>query len=142
MTDRLTLVLDRLLPGDADLGWPAAGALGLAATAQRLAAERGDEEAIATPLAALPATFETDGEAAQIASLEALEAEQPDSFARLLLYAYGAYYTDPRVRGVVETRTGYPARPPQPEGYVLPPFDEALLETVKQRAPFWRRTEA
>jgi hypothetical protein len=78
-------------------------------------------------------------ESEQIAALKTLEASEPDAFATLILYAYGAYYTDTRVRAVVEQRTGYPARPPQPEGYELPPFDERLLEKVKQRPPFWRR---
>ena len=62
-----------------------------------------------------------------------------DNFDLLILYAYGAYYIDPRVRDIVEARTGYPNRPPQPLGYDLPPFDERLLDKVKQRPPFWRR---
>ncbi len=142
MTDRLTIVLDRLLPGDAERGWPAAGSLGLAATARRLAEDRDDTGALEATLAVLPEDFDTAPDAAQTAALAALEAAEPDAFARLLLYAYGAYYTDARVRAVVEARTGYPARPPQPEGYDLPPFDDSLLETVRQRAPFWRRTDA
>lgn len=137
----LPAVLDRLLPGDADLGWPAASAIDLAPKALALAQERdavGDLEAV---LAALPAGFTDAPEADQIAALEALEREAPDGFSTLILYAYGAYYTQPEVRRVIEARTAYPARPPQPEGYELPPFDESLLATVRQRAPFWRRVE-
>lgn len=139
MTDRLGLVLDRLLPGDPGRGWPSASALGLGAKARRLAAERGEEAALDALLARLPEGFDGASEAAQVEALAALEADDGDAFARLILYAYGAYYTDPAVRAVVEARTGYPARPPQPLGYELPPFDESLLETVRKRPPFWRR---
>ena len=137
--DRFTIVLDRLLPGDPGAGWPAAGALGLADKARAMATERGEADRLADTLAALPADFDDVSEADQIAALKAVEADQPDDFDLLILYAYGVYYTDPRVRDVVETRTGYPNRPPQPEGYELPPFDERLLDKVKQRPPFWRR---
>lgn len=137
MTDRLAIVLDRLIPGDAARGWPSAGAVGLAGKARRLAEERG--ERLDDLLARLPPDFDEAGEAGEVAALEAFEADEPDAFARLILYAYGAYYTDPAVRAVVEERTGYPARPPQPEGYRLPPFDESLLATVRTRPPFWRR---
>jgi hypothetical protein len=43
------------------------------------------------------------------------------------------------VRRVVEQETGYEDRPPQPLGYELEPFDEALLERQRARQPFWRR---
>lgn len=138
-TDRLTIVLDRLLPGDPGAGWPAAGTLGLADKARQMAAERGDADRLAGVLAALTADFDEGSEAGQVAALKALEADQPDAFDLLILYAYGVYYTDARVRDVVEARTGYPNRPPQPEGYELPPFDERLLDKVKERPPFWRR---
>lgn len=139
-TDRLTIVLDRLLPGDPGTGWPAAGALGLAEKAHQMAVERGDADRLATILQALPSGFDYASEDVQVAALKTLEADQPDDFDLLILYAYGVYYTDPRVRDVVEARTGYPNRPPQPQGYELPPFDGRLLDKVKQRPPFWRRT--
>ena len=137
--DRLTIVLDRLLPGDAATGWPAAGALGLAPRALAMADEGGDGARLAAILAALPDGFDEAEEADQIAALRTLEHADPDGFGLLILFAYGAYYTDARVRAVVEARTFYPARPPQPEGYEMPPFDQALLDTVKRRPPFWRK---
>ncbi|WMS42579.1 hypothetical protein RDV64_21355 [Acuticoccus sp. MNP-M23] len=140
MTDRLAIVLDRLLPGDSARGWPAAGALGLATAVRSLADERGKAAELAASLASLPADFDILPEPRQTDALRQLELAEADAFAQLLVLAYGAYYTDVRVRRVVETRTAYPARPPQPEGYALPPFDEKLIETVRQRAPYWRRT--
>ena len=138
-TDRLTLELDRLLPGDPETGWPAAGKLGLAGKVRQMAVERGDNDRLVAILSALPPDFDDAPESAQIAALKALEADRPDEFDLLILYAYGAYYIDPRVRAIVEARTGYPNRPPQPEGYELPPFDARLLDKVKKRPPFWRR---
>jgi hypothetical protein len=119
----LTAVLDTLLPGDAD--WPSAGSLdGMAV------------EAEAAPiLAALPAGFAAGDEA----TLRAVEAAQPAAFERLVAAVYLAYYTHPAVRAALERVTGYEARPPQPLGYELPPFDESLLATQRKRAPFWRQ---
>jgi hypothetical protein len=143
--DRLSDVLDRLLPGNAD-GWPAAGGLGLEGEVRGLWARPMDDgsdpdRALDALLAALGPGFDTGGEAAEIAALEALEAAEPVAFGRLVAAAYTAYYVDPRVRAVVEARTGYPARPPQPDGYPLPPFDDALLATQRRRAPFWRSAD-
>lgn len=148
--DRLSLVLDRLLPGTAD-GWPAAGGLGLEGEVRALWARPMDDgtdpdRALDDLLATLGPVFGSASdpaagaarEAEQTAALERLEAAEPAAFGRLVAAAYTAYYVDPRVRAVVEARTGYPARPPQPDGYPLPPFDEALLEAQRRRAPFWR----
>lgn len=38
----------------------------------------------------------------------------------------------------IERSTSYPARPPQPEGYELEPFDDAVLETIRKRGPLFR----
>lgn len=148
--DRLSAVLDRLLPGTAD-GWPAAGTLGLEAEVRALWARPTDDgrdpetgpdadpdRALDALLAALGPDFDDADAQAQVAALEALEAAEADAFGRLVAAAYTAYYVDGRVRAVVAARTGYPARPPQPEGYDLPPFDDALLDTQRRRAPFWR----
>ena len=129
----LESVLHTLLPGDAD--WPSAGSLDLAE------AVRGDIDAAALTaiLEALPAGFAGSDAAAREDALRAIETAQPASFDRLVAAAYLAYYTDSRVRIVIERRTGYAARPPQPLGYELEPFDEALLDARKRRAPFWRK---
>lgn len=124
----LDALLDTLLPGTAD--WPAAGSLdGIAAQVATEAAPL---------LAALPAGFATAGADAREAALRALEAAEPAAFERLVAAAYLAYYTHQTVRDALERHCGYAARPPQPLGYDLPPFDETLLETQRRRAPFWR----
>lgn len=138
MIDRLAVVLDRLIPGDPARGWPRPSAIGLAAKTRALAEGRGEPALLDEIAARLPDGFDSAAELDQVAALSHLEAEDGDAFGRLIHYAYGAYYIDPDVRRTVETRTGYPARPPQPKGYDLPPFDETLLETVKKRPPFWR----
>ena len=132
--DALAAILATLLPGDGE--WPAAAGLDLAA------AVRGDLDPgqLAALVAALPADFVAGDADAREGRLRAIEAAQPAAFERLVGAAYLAYYTHPAVRAVIERTTGYAARPPQPLGYALEPFDEALLARQKQRAPFWRRT--
>jgi len=49
---------------------------------------------------------------------------------------YLGYYTRPEVHTVI----GFESRPPHPLGHQLPPFDPALLDRQRQRAPFWRKT--
>lgn len=131
-------ILDRLLPPHEDL--PGAGAMGLApAVATEAARYPVLGDALSTVLTGLPGDFSgLDGQA-QDEALRALEAAQPEAFAGLVNLAYNAYYTDGRVLRLIERRTGYEARPPQPLGYELAPFDESVLAQVRQRAPFWRK---
>jgi hypothetical protein len=128
----LDALLDTLLPGDAD--WPAGGTLGLAAA---VAADLGP--AADTLLARVAADFAAGDADARETALRALEAAEPAAFARLVDAAYLAYYTAPAVRAALERVTGYAARPPQPLGYDLPPFDESVLAVQRRRAPFWRK---
>jgi hypothetical protein len=120
----LPSVLDLLLPPNGDL--PAAGMLGLAPQVEAEARSR-------PHLAALLERLVADE-----AALRALEAEEPDVFAAFVELVYVAYYTNRRVLEHLERTTGYPARPPQPQGYALEPFDERLLATVRARAPHYR----
>ena len=134
----LTAALDTLLPGDE--WWPAAGALGLADRVMELAGlDASHPGMVGEALSALPSDFAALDPDARTREVQGLESSQPALFGVLQLLAYNAYYTDARVLDVVEDRTGYEARPPQPLGYFLEPFDESLLENVKARAPFWRR---
>jgi hypothetical protein len=72
------------------------------------------------------------------AALRAAEAAHPAAFERLVSAAYLAYYNASPVRQVLARLTDYEDRPPQPLGYVLPPFDPALLDRQRASAPFWR----
>lgn len=123
----MNAVLDMLLPGDGD--YPPFSAL--------------DRADIAAPFAALlarlPPDFAGRSEEARTRALQELEVESPDEFGRLVEAAYLAYYTHARVRAVIERQTGYPARPPQPDGYALESFDDALLERQRAKPPFWRK---
>jgi hypothetical protein len=66
--------------------------------------------------------------------LKTVETTLPAMFHVVLELVYMAYYGDPRV----QKATGYRSGPLQPRGYELPPFNEAVLEVVKHRVPFWR----
>ncbi len=131
----LAAVLATLLPGEPP--WPSGAALAATVSAD-LAASAAGTAALARVLDALPPGFAAGDEA----SLRTIEAADPAAFERIVTAAYIAYYTDPEVRRVLESVTGYEARPPQPLGYELPPFDESLLERQRARPPFWRDPDA
>lgn len=136
--DLFPVLLDTLLPGDSG-DWPAAGTHGLAERSRKLAAEMpGGTEAMETILKSLPEDFSDTAAAQRELQLREIEAAQPDAFGKLVTAAYNAYYTDPAIRDIIERLTGYENRPPQPQGYALPPFDESLLDQVKARGPIWR----
>jgi hypothetical protein len=131
-------VLDRLVPANGPV--PAAGALGCAAA---IDATLGRDPALrrlfldgltAIALRGFAESADPD------ATLGEVEAASPAFFAALVNHTYRAYYTDRRVLAHLETTTGYPARPPQPLGHAMPPWDPDLLARQRDRAPFWRRT--
>jgi hypothetical protein len=142
MSGVLVALLDTLLPGDGG-EWPAAGALGLAVRCREVAAlSGGGVAALAEVLAALPEGFAEQDAESRAAALRAVEAARPEAFERVLAAACGAYYTDARVQAVLARRTGYADRPPQPEGHILAPFDDALLVGVRARDKGWREAGA
>ena len=147
----LAAIQNRLIPGQDEM--PGAGDAGGALTLDRFLSER---PALRRPiLAALSAVEAAAGRSAQAAAedeadsthvaflalsdserdaaLSAVEAAHPDLFKTLLHQTYTAYYTNPAVLLIL----GW--KPPQPEGFPIPPpFDESLLENVKQRGKLWR----
>lgn len=146
----LAAIQNRLIPAQDEM--PGAGDAGCAKTIDSFLKER---TALRRPLfAALGAIEAAAGERAQTSTddeaathigflaladterdavLRAVEAAHPDLFQTLLRQTYTAYYTNPAVLRIL----GW--RPPQPEGYPIPPpFDEALLANVKQRGKLWR----
>lgn len=66
--------------------------------------------------------------------LRAVETDLPAFFNALVTHTYSGYYSHPTVLPLL----GLEARPPQPRGYALAPFDFSLLERIKQREPFYR----
>lgn len=136
MSAMLDAVLDTLLPGGE--GFPPAGGIGLAAW---LAARPEFAAPLQAVLALCPADFAAHGLDTRITLLRAVEQAAPAAFGRVQVGAYSGYYTHPEVLAVIRRDTGYLARPPQPDGYVLPPFDTALLARVAARAPHFRETD-
>jgi hypothetical protein len=140
----LAAALDRLLPPNGDL--PGAGGLGVAEAIERTLAGSAPlrrlflEGLVELDLAAGPGGFRALEGAAQDGALRRAEADHAAFFAALLNHAYRGYYTHPAVLSALERATGYPARPPQPLGLPIEPWDEGLLARQRERAPFWLRT--
>ena len=139
-SDVVIAVLDCLVPGDTD-GWPAAGQHGLAPKMLELLETLSvyGHQQLAIFLSQLPENFPALSTEKQIEILKTIELSNPDSFETILKACYSAYYTDPEIRRILELKTGYEARPPQPLGYDMLPFDESLLEPVRARGPIWRK---
>jgi hypothetical protein len=119
-------LLSALLPGDGD--WPSAVTTGAPAWfAGRLAALPPLAEAVAWLRSELPADFAARDPAGRAAALRSCERKDAARFATVVTEALNGYYIDPAVLVVVERKTGFPARPPQPEGHRLEPFDVSIL---------------
>ncbi len=140
----LRAVMDRLIPAVDDL--PPAGEMGLADQVRKIAdsVPRYDA-ALSTvldafaldPSARVAGGFRAlDGET-QDNAIRVIENSLPAQFSVLLEIVYLAYYSSPDVH----QRIGWAGRPPQPEGFELPPFDESILEKVRKRKPLWRKTD-
>ena len=138
--ERLSAVLDRLLPAVDELG--GAGELGLGEVV------RGDPLLDAAPgaidlvLAGLPDGFEDLEPTARDEALRKVELAEPKSFGILVSVAYNAYYVDPRVLGRIGSSHGLQSRFAAADGYEVEPFDESILAKTKERKPFWREVES
>ncbi len=66
--------------------------------------------------------------------LRDVEAKQPEFFEALVEHTYKGYYSSPEIVRLL----GLEARPPQPVGYALKPFDPATLDSVKKRGKVYR----
>lgn len=133
--DRLRASLvDTLIPGSED--FPRASEV---ACPQRLAFRPDWTTALEAVMSLLPDGFETRDAADRRLILEGLEQTAAPSFQTLIEALYSVYYTDPVVLAAVSARTGY-RNPPQPAGYVLAPFDETVLTTVRNHPQSWRPT--
>jgi hypothetical protein len=113
----LAAILDALLPGDDQ--WPPARETHVATFVSG-----GALDAVCD---VLPPDFASLDIAARSEALRVAEARLPDAFAQLVTEAYRGYYTDPRVLALIERKTGYPARPPQPLGRTVRAADWSIL---------------
>lgn len=138
----LTAVLDRVVPARPEL--PGAGGLGVARSIDATLAATPElrrrflNGLVHIQLAAArmqQADFTDLPGDTQDEVLRQVEREHPRFFAALVEHTYRGYYVLPQVHAVI----GWDSRPPQPLGHTLPPFDPALLEKQRQRAPFWRK---
>ena len=141
----LAALLDELVPPRPDGRLAGAGGLGLAAPLLRSVAEKPELGTVLAPgVAALDALVRERGAARLVelapaerrAVLDALATRAPGFLPTVAFLTFLAYYQDPRVLAAL----GREPRPPFPKGYELPPFDPALLEPVRRRAPFYRET--
>ena len=134
----LRIVMDRLVPPIDEL--PGAGAMGLLAEVEAMARQHASfHRALLGLLDGLAAEgFAMLPDAARDEAIGAFEKAQPATFNALLEVVYLAYYGDERVHHRIGWRTGAL----QPRGFDLPPFDEAVLDTVRQRQPFWRPVDS
>jgi hypothetical protein len=132
----LSSVMDRLVPPIDDL--PGAGAMGLAPEVDSLARRHAPyHRALAIFIEKLAPQWSAElPPAKKDVLLRDLEAADRALFDAVLEVVYLAYYGDPRVHG----RVGWRGGPLQPEGFVLAPFNPAVLQAIRQRKPLWRQT--
>jgi hypothetical protein len=138
MTTLLVDAMDRLVPPIDDL--PGAGTMGLAVNVEQLAARHPPyQRALRAFLDNLAPRWSAGlPDAEKDAALSDLEKADGATFTAIVELVYLAYYADPRVH----KRVGWRGGPLQPAGFALPPFDAEILQTARQRKPFWRPTES
>jgi len=136
----LSAVVDALLPGDRGASpLPTGTAAGVATKLEHLVAGRDRAlrdvvlQAIASGAGGEEAFLQADA-AGRPAFVRRVEVEMPGAFRALVALVLQDYYE----AEIVLLAMGWRAEPPQPEGHVLPPFDEALLGPVRRRGRMWR----
>jgi hypothetical protein len=135
-------VLNRLIPAGG--GFPGAGDLDLlehldraacaSAATQRVFVEGMRHSAIESERRHGRA-FEDLAAAEQDAVLRYVEREHPAFFGALVSHVYQGYYSEPAVIALL----GLEARPPQPQGHALSPFDVARARAMGQRGALYRQ---
>ena len=134
----LAAVVDTLVPGGALANGVVAPAASTVGVAEGLASDASDHRQAGTLRSVLAAIAQASGgetvfasgsEELRIAALKRVEALRPQDFLALVTTALIRYYEHPSV----VTAFGWPARPPQPLGHAMPPFDRTLLEPVIRR---------
>jgi hypothetical protein len=121
--DALRAAMDQIIPaGD---GMPSASEAGGLEYLERVARQ---EPEVANQLRRLLAELKERN------TLTEFEAKDPENFAHLRDYVYEAYYTQPRIWKLI----GYHDYPTDHAGPHLPPFDESLLDPVRNRPKLYR----
>ena len=135
--ENMNAVMDRLIPPVDDL--PGAGSMGLLEGVERMATQH---DRYARSLRKFVGALSDEGQRfsarapeQQDEAIRAIEASAASDFSNVLEAVYLAYYGRPEVHARIGWRTG----PLQPRGFALPPFNESVLDTVRQRKPFWRQ---
>jgi hypothetical protein len=137
----MTSILNRIIPASGD--FPGAGDLGLARYLDEVIGPSAElKRTFAASLTQITlesqhqhaGDFSTLSSEQQDALLRHMEASAPAFFAALVFHTYRGYYSHP----LVLQRLGLEARPPQPRGHHLEPFDLRLLDTIRTRAPLYR----
>ena len=134
-------VLDSIVPGGD--GLPGAGELGVAshldsAVSGSTRLRRVFSEGLAAIEIASSRMFSRAfsglSEDQRVEVLKRVESQHMHFFHELVRQTYAGYYTRPDIVGLL----GLEARPPQPLGYVLEPFDPSMVENVKRRGKIYR----
>ena len=136
----LGATLNRLIPAQGDM--PAAGDLGIAAFVESVAAGSAAKRRllmdglVQIELAAQErgGSFATLSETAQNDALKLVEETNSAFFQELVTQTYRGYYTDESVCSLLSYRA------PNRADYDPLPFDESLLEPVRQRGQIWTST--
>ena len=133
----LVAALNRIVPAQGEM--PAAGDLGIVEFVESVAAgtsvkrRRLLDGLLRIELAAAErgGAFASLPADAQIETLRAVQATDPEFFQELVTQTYRGYYTNETVFDLLSYRA------PNREGYDPMPFDESLLEPVRQRGQVW-----
>jgi hypothetical protein len=136
----LSAIVDTLLPGDHGAPpLPTGTAVGVAKKLESLVAgsDRAQHDvvlqAIASAAEGEEAFVQADA-AGRIAALRRVETQMPGPFRALVALVLQDYYE----ADAVLLAMGWRTEPPQPQGHLLPPFDESLLDPVRRRGRMWR----
>src|SRR5438093_166849 len=130
----LCAVVDTLLP--ADDGLPSGTAAGVT---EKLVDHLRTHESVSRVLAHVAARtggeagFVAADEPTRVATLQAVEQEGGVAFVLLVLVLADYCEAEPVLRAF-----GWRSDPPQPRGFELPSFDEAVLAKAKRRGRLWR----
>jgi gluconate 2-dehydrogenase subunit 3-like protein len=137
-TSRRTLraASDRIIPAQGKM--PAASAVGAVEYLEALAARDQDiQQRLTKALTALGPSFAERSEPEQISALARLEQTDPAVFSVLRDIVYEAYYTNPKVWGLI----GYSFRKGNKKTAALEEFDTKLLDRVQQLRRLYRETD-